>query len=58
VNKTYFIRDLIVFMVMEFYLLFLLFFVKRITIPVSISLVGMYLIYVGIVVAQARMEKN
>lgn len=58
VNKTYFLRDLIVFILMEFYLLFVLFFVKEITMSISFSLIGIYLIYVGIVVAQARMEKN
>ena len=49
VNKTFFIRDLIVFVFMELYLLFILFVVKKITVPIAWSLVAMYAIYVIIV---------
>lgn len=58
VNKTYFIRDLVVFILMEFYLLFLLFVVRKITIPISLSFAGAYAIYVIIVVIQSRSEKE
>lgn len=58
VNKTFFIRDLIVFMFMEIYLLFILFFVKQITIAIAWSFMGIYTIYVILVWLQAKAERE
>jgi sodium/potassium/calcium exchanger 6 len=53
VNKKFFIRDLIVFMLMECYLLFILLVIKKITIPIAFSFLGIYTIYVILVCVQA-----
>lgn len=53
VTKRFFIRDLIVFILMEIYLLVILFFVKKINYYTASSFVVIYFIYVAIVVYQA-----
>lgn len=58
VNKKFFIRDLIVFMLMECYLLFILFVIKKITTAIAFSFLGIYTIYVILVFVQAKGDQN
>jgi len=58
VTSTFFIRDLIVFILMELYLLVILFFIGEVTYLVAFSFVIIYLCYVGLVVYHASQSKG